>query len=164
MTESVRSYLLSVVAVALLSGVVLALAPKGAVHRTLTFLCGLAMILTALGPLARLDFDTLAQSIARARIQAEEAAEGVTVDNTELIADIIKEDTEAYIWDKADGLGFTPDAVTAEVAVDGSYPYPYRVEITARCTAAQQADLTRDLEQNLAIPAERQEWHRYESE
>ena len=49
MTEAVREYLLSVVAVALLSGVVLALTPKGAVHRTLTFLSGLAMILTAWG-------------------------------------------------------------------------------------------------------------------
>ncbi len=159
MSDAVRSYLLSVVAVALISGIVLALAPKGAVHRTLTFLCGLAMILTALGPIARLDFDVLAQAIARARIQAEEAAEGVTVDNTALIADIIKEETEAYIWDKADDLGFTPSAVTAEVNTDGAYPYPSRVEITADCTAQQRADLSWDLEQNLAIPAEQQEWH-----
>ena len=38
--------------------------------------------------------------MARTRIEAEEAAEGVTVNNTELIAEIIKEESETYIWDK----------------------------------------------------------------
>ncbi len=164
MTEAVRDYLLSVVAVALLSGVVLALTPKGAVHRTLTFLCGLAMILAALGPIARLDFDALAQSMARARIQAREAAEGVQVDNRELIADIIKEEAEAYIWDKAEGLGCTPMEVTVEVSMEGEYPYPYRATLRILCTASQEQALRRALEQELAIPAERQEWQRYEPE
>ena len=159
MTEAVREYLLSVVAVALLSGVVLALTPKGAVHRTLTFLCGLAMILTALGPVAKLDFDTLAQSMARTRIQAEEAAEGVTVDSTELIAEIIKEESETYIWDKAAALGMTVTDVTVEVSTDGTYPYPYSAAITVDGTEEQWQQLQQALEEELAIPAERQEWH-----
>ena len=159
MTEAVREYLLSVVAVALLSGVVLALTPKGAVHRTLTFLSGLAMILTALGPVAKLDFDTLAQSMARTRIQAEEAAEGVTVDNTELIAEIIKEEAETYIWDKAAALGITVTEVSVEVCTDSTYPYPYRAVIEAEGTEEQRKRLQQALEEELAIPAERQEWH-----
>ena len=159
MTEAVREYLLSVVAVALLSGVVLALTPKGAVHRTLTFLSGLAMILTALGPVARLDFDTLAQSMARTRIEAEEAAEGVTVDSTELIAELIKEESETYIWDKAVALEIELTEVTVEVRTDGSYPYPYSAVLTADCTEEQRQQFTKVLEEELAIPAERQEWY-----
>ena len=159
MTAAVREYLLSVVAVALLSGVVLALTPKGAVHRTLTFLSGLAMILTALGPVARLDFDALAQSMARTRIEAEEAAEGVTVDSVELIAELIKEESETYIWDKAAALGVTLTEVSVEVRTDGSYPYPYRAVLTARGTEDQRQRLQQALEEELAIPAERQEWH-----
>lgn len=164
MTESVRGYLLSVVAVALLSGIVLALAPKGAVHRTLTFLCGLSIILASLGPLAGLDFDTMAQALARTRVEAEAAAEGVTVDNEELIADIIKEETEAYIWDKAAGLGLTLSRVEVEVETGDAYPYPYGVTIAGSCTEAQKAAMTRLLEQELAIPSARQEWSTYESE
>ena len=164
MSAAVREYLLAVVAVALLSGILLALTPKGAVHRTLTFLCGLAMILTALGPVAKLDVEVLAQAIAQARIQAEAAAGEVTTDNTALMADIITEEAEAYIWDKADGLGIAPTEVSVSVSTEGAYPYPERVTIAAACTAAQQSELTRLLEQELAVPAERQEWHRYEVE
>lgn len=164
MTAAVREYLLSVVAVALLSGVVLALTPKGAVHRTLTFLSGLAMILTALGPVAKIDFDTIAQSMARTRIEAEEAAEGVTVDNTELIAEIIKEESETYIWDKAAALGLAPTEVLVEVQTDSAYPYPYRAVIHVKCTEEQRLTLQKTLEEELAIPAERQEWHTDEGE
>ena len=164
MTQAVRDYLLGVVAAAMMSVIVLTLVPKGTVHRTLTFLCGMTIILAALGPIAKLDFDHMAQSLAKARIRAEEAAGGVTADNTELIAELIKEKTESYIWDKADGLGFTPTGVTAEIRSDGSYPYPYSVEISGVCTPEQRDRMTRDLEQNLAIPAQRQEWHTYEKE
>ena len=71
MSDAVRQYLLSVVAMAMLAGVLLALVPKGAVHRSLSFLSGLAMILVALGPLARVDVDALAQAMSRAKMQAE---------------------------------------------------------------------------------------------
>lgn len=158
MSEAVRQYLLSVVAMAMLAGVLLALVPKGAVHRSLSFLCGLAMILVALGPLAKVNVDALAQAMARARMQAEEAALGVTIDNTRWIAELIKEDAEAYIWDRAEALGLTPEAVTVTVEEGDAYPYPYSVEITADATASQKTQLEQDLEADLAIPAERQEW------
>lgn len=52
-------------------GIVLTLVPKGTVHRTLTFLCGMTIILAALGPIAKLDFDHMAQSLAKARIRGD---------------------------------------------------------------------------------------------
>ena len=159
MSDAVRQYLLSVVAMAMLAGVLLALVPKGAVHRSLSFLSGLAMILVALGPLARVDVDALAQAMSRAKMQAEEAAWGVTIDNTEWVADIIKRDAEAYIWDRAEELDIRPEAVEVTVAVGGTYPYPYSADITATAAPTQQNQLERALEAELAIPAERQEWH-----
>lgn len=158
MSEAVRQYLLSVVAMAMLAGVLLALVPKGAVHRSLSFLCGLAMILVALGPLAKVNVDALAQAMARAHMQAEEAALGITIDNTQWIAELIKEDAESYIWDRAEALGLTPEEITVTVEEGDAYPYPYSVEITADATASQKTQLERDLEADLAIPAERQEW------
>lgn len=158
MSDAVRQYLLSVVAMAMLAGVLLALVPKGAVHRSLSFLCGLAMILVALGPLARINVDALAQAMSRARMQAEEATWGVTIDNTQWVADIIKRDAEAYIWDRAEGLGLRPEAVEVTVNVDGAYPYPYSAAITAHADPSRQKQLEEILEAELAIPAERQEW------
>ena len=164
MIAGVREYLLSVIATSLLSSVLLSLVPKGSVHRTLTFLCGLAMLLTALGPVVRLDFDAMAQALSRTHLQAAEAAEGVTADNSELIADIIKEEAQAYIWDKADSMGASLSEVEVEVQTDGTYPYPYSVSISGNCTAEQQDQLSRLLEEELAIPAERQEWHTDEAQ
>jgi len=164
MSEAVRTYLLSVVSVALLSGVVLTLTPEGTVHRTLKFLCGLAVILAAIGPVARLDFTAMAQSLARARVSAEAAAGEVEADSTELIAAIIKEESESYIWDKAEGLGMALTRVTVEVCCDGAYPYPYRAVLTGAFTPEQRTRLSRSLEQELAVPAERQEWHTDEAQ
>ena len=159
MTAAIREYLLSIVAVSLLSAILLALVPKGTVHRTLTFLCGLAVILATLGPIVRIDFDQIAQAMTRARVQAEEAAGGTALDSQELIAALIKEKAEAYIWDKAVSCGITPSEITVEVNTDGDYPYPYRAAVTGRFTSEQQAAVTRDLEENLAIPSQRQEWY-----
>ena len=157
MTQAVRDYLLAVVAASLISSILLALVPKGPVHRTLTFLCGLALVLVTIGPVAKIDFDRMAASLARAEIAAEEAATGVTFENQDLMAAIIKEKAETYILDKANGLGFSP-TVSMKVDTGGEYPYPYSVVITGSWNAAQREQLSIDLEQNLAVPAERQEW------
>ena len=86
-------------------------------------------------------------------------AGGTALDSQELIAVLIKEKAEAYIWDKAVSCGITPSEITVEVNTDGDYPYPYRAAVTGRFTSEQQAAVTRDLEENLAIPSQRQEWY-----
>lgn len=159
MTEAIRNYLLSIVAVSLLAGIFSALVPRGSVHRTVTFLCGLAVILVTLGPIVQIDFDQIAQAMTQARVQAEEASEGVAIDNEELMSELIKEKAEAYIWDKAVSYGIVPSEITVEVNTEGDYPYPYSVEIRGTFTSDQQVRLTRDLEENLAIPSQRQEWY-----
>ena len=59
----------------------------------------------------------------------------------------------------ARGLDIRPEAVEVTVAVGGTYPYPYSADITATAAPTQQNQLERALEAELAIPAERQEWH-----
>lgn len=159
MSQAVRDYLLGVVATALLAGVLLTLTPKGAVHRALTFLCGLAIILAALGPIARLDFEAMAQSLARTQVGAAASAGEIQADNEALISAIIKEQTESYIWDKAGALGLSLSRVEAEIQTGGAYPYPYSVRISGTWTPEARDRLRRLVEQELAIPAARQEWH-----
>lgn len=158
MSAALREYLLSVVAASLLSAVLLSLTPRGAAQRTLRFLCGLLLLLTALGPLARLDWERLASSFSSARFEAERTAREVETGSEELIAAIIKERTEAYIWDKAEAAGASPRRVTAEVRTGEGGPYPCGVTIAARCTEGQKRRLAAWIERELAIAPEKQEW------
>jgi len=157
MTEALRTYLLAVTAACLFSSILLALVPQGSVKRAMTFVCGLAVILTALGPVVKLDAGALARSISRAKIASDETASGITVDNRALISAIIKEKTETYIWDKAEELGFRP-SVRVTMEDGGDYPYPARVSIAGTFTEAQKKELSEALEEELAIPKECQEW------
>lgn len=69
MTGALRNYLLSIVAAALLSGILLSLTPTGSVRRTLRFICGLVLVLAALGPAADLNVEHLSGSLTEIRMQ-----------------------------------------------------------------------------------------------
>jgi len=155
--DAVRTYLLALSAAALLCGTVMALLPKGGVRRVAGLSCGLLLSLAALGPFVRLDGDTLAQAISRYRMQAEEQRTGVEVRNRELVSAIIKEKTETYILDKAADMGLTLEVEVTMEDRDQS-PYPQAVRLTGHATAEQKAVLSAYLEDNFAIPADRQEW------
>lgn len=157
MTEALRTYLLSVVAACLLSASLMALVPKGAVHRTLSFLCGLIVILAAIGPVAKINFSRMSQELSRVQIESDEASSGIEIDNRDLISAIIKEKAEAYILDKAKGLGFHP-TVQVEMEDGEDYPYPAGVSLKGACTEQQKMELSEIIEQDLAIPKASQEW------
>ena len=99
----------------------------------------------------------MAEAIARIRTEGREAVTGVEVGSRELLAAIIKEDCEAYIWDKAQEMGLELEVV---VTVDEGtgYPYPTGAVLTGAVTAAQQEILSRWMEENLGIAREEQEW------
>lgn len=158
MTGALRNYLLSIVAAALLSGILLSLTPTGSVRRTLRFICGLVLVLAALGPAADLDVEHLSGSLTEIRMQAGKQAETAEDGSMELLAALIKERTEAYIWDKAASLGMTLGQVEVETGAEGGYPAPCAVAITAGCTALQRRRLTELIERELAIPSSEQEW------
>lgn len=157
MTGALGTYLLSVAAVGLLASLILSLLPEGPLRRSGTFVGSLLLILAVLSPLVQLDADTIAQAIARVRMEAREAVSGVETDNREILAAIIKEDCETYIWDKAQEMGLELEVeVTVEAGVN--YPYPTAVTLRGAVTAAQQAALSQWIEENLGIPGAQQEW------
>ena len=156
-TEALRSYLLSVIAAALLSAVGLSLLPKGSVRRVLGLCCGMLLALCVLRPVLGLDEAALSQSLARFQMQAEEARTGIEVKNRELVAAIIKQSTQTYILDKASALGLEAD-VEVTVELETAYPYPSAVTVTCEAAAAQKLALQTYIIENFAIPAERQTW------
>lgn len=158
MTEALRGYLMSLIAVALLSGLLLSLAPGGPARRTLRFVCGLILLLAALGPVAKLDVERLAGNLSELRLRTEERVEETEDGSIDLMSALIKEQTEAYIWDKAASLGIIPVRIEVEIGTEEGYPCPRAVSITAGCTAEQRRKLTELIERELAVPSSEQEW------
>ena len=157
MIQAVREYLLSLVCVSRLTALVLTLVPKGGVRRSAAIACALLLAITALRPLGGFDTESIASALSRARMEAESARTGVEVRNRELVSAIIKQNSEAYILDKASQLGLDVEA-EVEVTADGSYPYPSAVTLTGSAPDALRRELTRYIEDNLAIAEERQTW------
>ncbi len=157
MTEAVKTYLLSVAAVSLLLALIQAILPNGAAKRTATMAGGLLVILAVLSPLAKLDYDSLARSIARIQIETEALETGVSVGNRELMADIISERCQAYILDKAEEMGVMLQ-VEITVSQGTGYPYPTEAILRGTVTETQRSILTAYIADDLGIPAESQTW------
>ena len=100
-----------------------------------------------------LDFD-------RYQAAVEERQEELADTQTEAMASIIAEQTEAYILDKAGELG-AEVTVRVETRTGGDgVPVPWSAELTG----AQSEALASALETELGIPAERQVWHERNTE
>ena len=155
--EAVRGYLFSLAAAAFLSALAAQLAPRGAARRGVTLACALLLTLTALRPLARIDPEDLALQLSRLDIETEEARTQVNLKNRALMEMIITEKTQAYILDKAVGLGLSIEA-EVQTKDTGQGPYPYAVTLRGSPTAQQKLALQALIARNLAIPEERQAW------
>ena len=114
------------------------------------------MSLTIMGSFLKMDFDLL-ENIPVAYLDAADAvaAEGEKTAE-EAMGTIIKEETEAYILDKAKALNAQ---IQVEVILDQSeIPVPHSVRIFGEPTRAQREILEEFLESQLNIPKERQQW------
>lgn len=157
MMQAAKSYLLSLVAASLLCALVRALLPKGAARRALSIGCALLLALTALRPLTKMNIESFSAALSRVKTDAEAARSGVRLQNNDLVCAIIKQECEAYISDKAERLGLTLQ-VSVSVSETGTYPHPTAVTLIGAATPQQQAALTEDIANNLAIPKEAQTW------
>ena len=138
----------------MLCGGVLSLVPEGTGRKLLRLVCGMILTLCVLGPISGAELpDSLpwpdtacAESIVeRGKQQARLA-----------VAERIKEQTEAYILDKADGLGAE---VTVEITLTEQSPaVPDSAVIGGSVSPYVRGRLERILAQELGIPKERQQW------
>ena len=157
MSEGIRTYLLELVASALVCAILMTLTPEGAARRMVRLGCGLLMLLCAMQPVIRFDAEDVSRLLARIEMQQDAAISGVQVKNRELIREIISDKAEAYILDKARALGLSI-AVLVEAKDDGGGPYLYSVTYTGSAEEGQKAALEDYVEEQLAIRKERQIW------
>ena len=139
-----RTWLLGVVACAVLVSIAGQLAPDGAVRRAARFTGGMLLMLALLRPLLRLELsapelDLNAFHDAAAQLEQELAAR-----QSSALSARIAGETGAYIEDKADELGLS---VCAEVSTreEEGVPVPAAVTLYGREDAALSALIAREL-------------------
>lgn len=148
-----RSYLMGVVSAAMAVAIAQALTPEGTVKRIGRLVGGIVLLLAVVKPLAGLSAGGQALPVAdwlAPPVQTEE--DGAQAVLKELIA----RQTGAYIEDKGRTLGIKCTAQVAVAEGDGGWPRPWSAEVEGSWTGEGQRALARIMEEELAIPAERQ--------
>ena len=154
--ESLRQYVISVTAVALICGIVSSLLQKSAARELVKLICGVFLAVTVLRPVSSLDFSrTLDFSF-----MFSNAAEASVLDGEkmaqEALADIIKMETEAYILDKAAELN---TEIKVEITMREAYPpTPAAAKISGDAAPYARQQLQTFLQSQLGISKENQQW------
>lgn len=154
--DRIRSYLLSVVAVAMLSILLLSMVKQEQLRRILRFVTGLLILVTVLSPVVQLDETSVLQGLEDLELGIRDKEEELSRHVDRELAAHVQKTAENYIEQKATELGAV---IQAEVRVsEEQYPVPYSVSIIGILTPQQRSELAQYLTLSLGIPAERQEW------
>ncbi len=155
--EGLRQYVISITCAALICGIVLSLLSKSSCLAGAKMLCGLFLALTVLKPIINADLDLLLSDL---RLQDVTQGQSLASTGEEIAQDtllqIITDETEAYILDKANELG-------AEIQVkvflkNESPPVPDSAIIRGPVSPYVKQTLMDMLESDLGIAKEKQRW------
>lgn len=152
-----KEYVLSVVAAAIVCAVVrVFLNKKTAIGHISGLLSGILMAITVLAPLGNITFNGISEFWDDLSGDAEKyVLQGAFIAENEK-ADIIKDQSEAYILDKANRMGLQ---ITVEVELDGQNGnIPHSVVVSGNVSPYAQMQLGSYMEQNLGIAKENQKW------
>lgn len=153
--DSVRSYLLSVVAVCICAAVAGVFIRSEMMAKTLRLISGVLILLVVLRPVTRVDLDDIAEGL-RDGASVEEPE----IDVREQLAVQVKKSTEAYIEEYAYAQGAL---LQAEVEVsDDAVPMPTRITLTGSASLEQLSSLSDYIESALGIGKNAQIWRIYE--
>lgn len=155
--ENIRQYLLSLIASAIICSVVISIiGNKNTLSPVIKLLAGLFIIYTALAPWAKLRLDGLLSYFDDLKLEASVSVSKGSNSAVQATASIIKNQTEAYILDKASSMGAE---ITVEVIVqETTPPTPCYVEIEGTLAPYHKQRLEQVVINELGIPKENLSW------
>ncbi len=152
--EQLGQYGMCLISGAMICGIAASFFPEGRGKTLICMLCGLCLTILALSPAAGFDWDVLSQrKLPYGEAGAQAAALGEKMAR-EAAGAIIKEQTQAYILDKAAALNAS---VTADVSVDRNNT-PWEVTFSGEISPYAKSRLEAIVHSRLGIPKERQIW------
>ena len=153
---AVREYILGLTAAAMLCGITLSFTEKGAVQQLLKLICGLILAFCLVNPVLSIamgDWQSLGIDYSE---EAREAAEEGKEHSEKAVRTLIKQESEAYILDKARQLDLN---IQVEIELsDQALPVPDFVTITGSVPPYQKSRLSLILEREMGIQKEHQKW------
>lgn len=154
--EWLSDWLIGVTAAAILCALADRLMPEGSVRRVSKLVMGLVMLAALLRPLVQVEasspLDVWEDYQARTAAQAQE----LEAERDQAMKRIIEQEFSAYIVDKAAQLGAACTAqVTCQAGENGVF-LPQSAVVQGPLSLEQQETLARILEEELAIPRDRQ--------
>ena len=149
MMESLGNWLMSLVAVSLLTALAQSLAGSGGLRRAANFTGGLVLLAALLQPLPGLDWEELLPDKEAYQAQVESLQGDIEQTQAKELAAGIEERTASYISDKA------RCAVRVETKMVDGLPLPWWAELDR----GYDAELSAWMMETVGIPKERQEWH-----
>lgn len=153
-----KNYLFSVIAAAILVSLFSTLPQKNGISKILRLCCALFLFAALFMPLVNLKLDDPEQWFSQYQPEEDVISKAVA-DSEKETAVLIMRQTEEYILDKAEELGFSPVVTVALAALSEHYQYPYRVTLRGQWTQGQKEALSQYIAQTLGIPEERQIWN-----
>lgn len=155
--DTLRQYILSVTAAAILCGVLRDLIPeKGAAGQLLKLISGIFLAFAAISPVKELEIPNLQAYMDVFSAQGEVFSDQGKDLSADAMAGIIKDRSEAYILDKA---GVLAAEISVEVELtDDPLPAPAAVRIYGSVSPYARAALETMIETELGIPKEDQIW------
>lgn len=155
MMAAARAWLTAVVSVTLLLSVIQMLTPKGSLREITSFVGGLLLLAVLLRPLGSVDLSAVSLNQDAYRQTVEQRQAELEQEGQKELVGLIEAELESYISDKAADMGLTL-RVQVTVEPDGSgVPVPVSVELTG----PRSETLSRWLETELGVLAERQVWN-----
>ena len=151
--ETLRIWLLGIIAAALVLSVLYGLFPKGSVRAVSKATGGLILMLVILQPVLGKDWTHLADRYLEYREHIDGQIENYRVESENELAGIIEEKTAAYISDKATQMGVHCQ-VQVETELREGIPYPSAVVLDI----PKNRELSEMIQRELEIPADRQQW------
>lgn len=149
-----RQYLLRVISISLLCSILPLIAGSGN-KKMLRLICSICLTIVIIGPVLDLDSELSVNDLFPDGA-AHSIAEQGKLHSIDAMAAIIKENTEAYILDKAELLGAQLH-ITVEVYGE-EVPVPVSAILRGDITWDQRTQLEEILAGELGIPKEAQQW------
>ncbi len=153
--DGMQSWVYRVVCAAMLTAAAGSLMPAGPVRRLGQLTGSLVLLLALLSPLVSVDGEALARAMSEYHFPQSRAEELEEADEA-LFRTLIEEESGAYISEQAAELGAVCTVVVETRPQEDGYPVPWAVTVTGALDGETQAQLTRRIEAELAIPASRQ--------
>ena len=153
--DGMRQYIISVTAATILCGIIKGMSEKTSCGKIMKLVCGLFLGFTVIKPITQIDLTQLTEvSLPFADEAVHAAALGENL-SEKAMADIIKQETETYILDKAAAINVS---LEVSVTVEGDPPVPVAAQLSGEVSPYAKQQLERILWEDLGISKENLEW------